>query len=131
MPERNEPKVQASVHFWRMVPRGGIAMAVSTGRLGPFFHRSSEDLSTAGQGDHPSLLHNRVKRCPAALERRCRLRGVQAESRILDQTITGFDPKQNWRSVEMQVSLHLTVIPWLLEFCRLRIDPGPEEDGRR
>jgi hypothetical protein len=42
-----------------------------------------------------------------------------------------FDPKQNWRSVEMQVSLHLTVIPWLLEFCRLRIDPGPEEDGRR
>ena len=69
-----------------------VAMAVFTGRSGRFFHRSSEDLSTAGQGDHPKLLHNQVKRRPAALGADVGFEGLSG-NRMLDQSITGFDPQ--------------------------------------
>src|SRR4029434_1575848 len=100
-----------------------VAMAVFTGRSGRFFHRSSEDLSTAGQGDHPKLLRHRVEvraipmlddlaiadtHCvdcleahPSACTRHAHTHkradvGFEGLSgnRMLDQSITGFEPKR-------------------------------------
>jgi hypothetical protein len=96
-----------------------VGMAVFTARSGRLFQRSSEDLSTAGQGDHPELLHYRVKirdtekledlavadtHCvdcleshPSACTRHAHKRadvGFEGLSgnRMLDQSITGCDP---------------------------------------